>query len=691
MSHAAPRLGLIEWLRPGEYERAEAICDDLAALGIRDLRTHISWADWHTPDGAAWYDWLVPHLASRASLLPCFTYTPPSLGIEPKTSSPPRDPKALADFIDLVITRLGEHFEWVELWNEANNRNDWDWHLDPAWEIFSAMISSAAYWARQRGKRTLLGGMAPMDPNWLGLMCARGTLRDIDAVGVHGFPDTWEFDWEGWPARIARLRGVLDQHGLVPEVWITEAGYSTWRHDEYRQVDELLAVIDAPVDRVYWYSGYDLHPESCHQDGFHADERHYHFGLKTAEGRAKLLYRMLEQGGVDAAQKLADTYRSVSAGLSREFEGRNMMARGTTTLITGGCGFVGTNLADRLLEDGREVLVLDNLSRPGTERNLEWLAARHGDRLRVEIADIRDRYLVHSAVERVDSVFHLAAQVAVTTSLADPEADFDINAKGTLNLLDALRRTGRRPRIIFTSTNKVYGGLEDLRLRRRGNRWEPLDPAVRDHGISEDRPLAFCSPYGCSKGSADQYILELGRHFGLPAIVLRMSCIYGPRQLGNEDQGWVAHFLINALAGRPLTIYGDGGQVRDLLYVDDLIDALLLAEANAERLGPRAYNIGGGPDSAHSLLELLELFEGLGFQPPETRLAKWRPADQRYYVSDTNRFRADTGWAPRWGVREGVAALAESLLAANSVDAPGPGHLRGEMLRLGAAGLGGAV
>jgi CDP-paratose 2-epimerase len=306
-------------------------------------------------------------------------------------------------------------------------------------------------------------------------------------------------------------------------------------------------------------------------------------------------------------------------------------------------------------------MVLDSLARPGAEHNLRWLTRRHGRRLQLAIADVRDHHLVRDAVSRAGSVFHLAAQVAVTTSLTHPAEDFAVNAQGTLNLLEAVRRAGHRPPVIFTSTNKVYGHLTDLDLRRRGNRWEPVDEAVRGLGIGEDRPPAFASPYGCSKGAADQYVLDYGACYGIPSLVLRMSCIYGPHQFGNEDQGWVAHFLINALTGRPLTIYGDGAQVRDLLYVDDLVEALLRAEARAAAVGPRAYNLGGGPANSLSLLELLTLMESHGLVPRRPYFDDWRRADQRWYVSDTRRFRADMGWQPAWGVREGVGALIEWL------------------------------
>jgi CDP-paratose 2-epimerase len=433
---ARPEIGVIEWLRPGEYERAEALCADMEALGLKRLRTHFSWADWHTAEGVEWYDWLLPYLAKRVEVLPCFMYTPPSLGIEYKTASPPRDLGAFADFLDEIITRLGRHFEWVELWNEANNLNDWDWHLDPGWEMFSSMIRMAASWAHRRGKRTLLGGMAPLDPNWLDLICRRGTLEDIDAVGVHGFPDTWDFQWSSWDARIASVRSVLDRHRLTPQIWITEAGYSTWRYDEYRQVEAFAALASAPAERVYLYSGYDLHPNICHQEGFHEDERHYHFGLKTADGRPKLLYRLLAERGVEGAGEFTESLRQVAAGLSRSDCVRPAQSRPDRVLITGGCGFIGTNLAARLLEQGRRVLLLDNLSRDHVQNNLEWLRRCRGGSLEVEVADIRDPYLLRTAVQQAESVFHLAAQVAVTTSIELPEEDFAVNARGTLNLLD---------------------------------------------------------------------------------------------------------------------------------------------------------------------------------------------------------------------------------------------------------------
>lgn len=328
-----------------------------------------------------------------------------------------------------------------------------------------------------------------------------------------------------------------------------------------------------------------------------------------------------------------------------------------TTMITGGAGFVGTNLAHRLLEAGRSVLVYDNLSRPGVEQNLRWLRANHGSRLTIETADIRDAAAVRRAVAKASQVYHFAAQVAVTTSLASPIDDFEVNARGTLNLLEAIRAQPAPPPLVFTSTNKVYGALDDLPLRRRNTRYEPTDPTVLVSGIDERRPLDFHSPYGCSKGTADQYVLDYAHTFGIPAIVFRMSCIYGPHQFGNEDQGWVAHFLLRALQGEPITLYGDGRQVRDILFVEDLVDAFLLAQTHMPTEAGRAFNVGGGPANAVSLLEVMDLIGDLTGRAPRVELDEWRPADQRYYVSDTGSLTEATGWRPRTDVREGIAAL----------------------------------
>ena len=339
-----------------------------------------------------------------------------------------------------------------------------------------------------------------------------------------------------------------------------------------------------------------------------------------------------------------------------------VLRRRKMVLITGGSGFVGANLADRLAASGERVLIYDNLSRPGVVQNLEWLQHRHGHRVETAIGDVRDPDAVREIVRQASAVFHLAAQVAVTSSVDDPISDFEVNARGTLNVLEAARRCPDPPPLMFASTNKVYGELfEPARLLEHEDRYQPAVDTLRT--VDETCALSLCSPYGCSKGAADQYVLDYARVFRLRTVVFRMSCLYGPRQFGTEDQGWVAHFLIQALQGRPITIFGDGKQVRDLLYVDDAVDAYLLARSHSAALSGQAFNLGGGPGNSASLLELLAHFRELGIPPPQVRFAAWRPGDQRYYVSDNSKFERLTGWRARTGVVEGLRRLQRWLVA----------------------------
>ena len=329
---------------------------------------------------------------------------------------------------------------------------------------------------------------------------------------------------------------------------------------------------------------------------------------------------------------------------------------GRKAVVTGGAGFVGTNLTARLVEDGCSVAVVDDLSRPGVEENARWLQRTFGRRVEVLVADICDHWALRRALDGAGEVYHLAAQVAVTTSLDDPATDFRVNAQGTLGLLEELRRLDEPPFLLFTSTNKVYGTLPHLGLRRQGDRWEPTDVAIRNRGLSEALPLDFCTPYGCSKGAADQYVLDYAKSYGIPSVVFRMSCIYGPHQHGTEDQGWVAHFAIRALERRPITLYGDGAQVRDILFVEDLVEGMQLAREQNGRLAGRAFNIGGGPDNAVSLLEVVETLARLG-SPTKVAYAPERRGDQRYYVADTSRFAEATGWRPQVEAGEGIERL----------------------------------
>jgi len=330
-------------------------------------------------------------------------------------------------------------------------------------------------------------------------------------------------------------------------------------------------------------------------------------------------------------------------------------------LITGGCGFIGTNLAQRLLASGTPVMIYDNLSRPGVERNLAFLKQHYGTLVTHQRADTRNIKTLRHAARGASQVFHFAAQVAVTTSLVSPLEDFNVNAAGTLNLLEALREQDNPPPLVFTSTNKVYGALDDIQTIERATRYEPQSMDLLSNGISEARPLDFHSPYGCSKGSADQYILDYARTFGIPAVVFRMSCIYGPHQYGTEDQGWVAHFLIRAMQHKPITLYGDGKQVRDILFVEDLVNAFLAAQRGMKSISGQCFNIGGGPSRTISLLELMDLIAQLTGRKPAYTFADWRTGDQCYYVSDTRKFQQATNWAPKVGVSEGVQRLYDWL------------------------------
>ena len=330
-------------------------------------------------------------------------------------------------------------------------------------------------------------------------------------------------------------------------------------------------------------------------------------------------------------------------------------------LITGGAGFLGANLANRLLEAGETVLLFDNLSRREIAKNVAWLRRAHGDRVELAIADVRDRGAVEDAVRRASIVFHFAAQVTMRSSLADPRSDFLVNAGGTINVLEAARQCAHRPPVVYASSSEVYGALPDIVLRRAPGRYEPSDGSIRLTGVSEARALDFQGPHGCSKGAADQYVLDYARTYGLDAVALRLSCVYGPHQFGTEDQGFVAHCLQRAIVGEPIPVHGSGMQVRDALFVDDLVDALLLVRREMRRVSGQAFNIGGGPGNTVSVLELVEIIEGLLGQRPELRDAPPRPGDRRYYVSDFRRLAALTGWTPRVRVRDGVRRLHEWL------------------------------
>ncbi|HTX16454.1 MAG TPA: SDR family NAD(P)-dependent oxidoreductase [Candidatus Baltobacteraceae bacterium] len=327
-------------------------------------------------------------------------------------------------------------------------------------------------------------------------------------------------------------------------------------------------------------------------------------------------------------------------------------------LITGGIGFIGTNLADRLLRDGHDVVLFDNMGRAGVEENLRWLEETHGSRARFVKGDVRDSIAVEKAMKGAEAVFHLAAQVAVTTSVANPQEDFSINAQGTVNVLEAARRQDPMPTFLYTSTNKVYGGLEHLRVIEGPTRYEFEN---LPDGVSEKCPLDFHSPYGCSKGAADQYVHDYHRIYGLPSVVFRMSCIFGPHQFGTEDQGWVAHFALCGLRGNHLTIYGDGKQVRDLLYVEDLVELMTRACKNIQRTAGQVYNVGGGPSKTISVwAELQDLLKTVVDKLPPVDYGEFRPGDQRIYVSDIRKAQEQLAWTPSVGIAEGLRRMVEA-------------------------------
>jgi len=322
--------------------------------------------------------------------------------------------------------------------------------------------------------------------------------------------------------------------------------------------------------------------------------------------------------------------------------------------ITGGCGFIGCNVVRRLNSLGHNITVLDNLSRHGTDHNLAWLQ-KHGDFSFIK-GDVRDPARINDIVRQghFDAVIHLAGQVAVTTSVQDPFGDFEINAVGTMNLLEAIRLYSPYSVLLYSSTNKVYGKLGKFQLAEEATRYRL--PALPE-GVSEEQPLDFYSPYGCSKGAADQYVADYARIYGLRTVNFRQSCIYGRHQLGVEDQGWVAWFIIAHSLGYPITIYGTGKQVRDVLFVDDLIDCYLAAVERIDQVAGLTFNIGGGVANTVSLLEFLQLLTTLSGRPVKTNFGEWRPGDQPVYISDIRRAKTLLDWEPQIKVAEGIERL----------------------------------
>lgn len=325
-------------------------------------------------------------------------------------------------------------------------------------------------------------------------------------------------------------------------------------------------------------------------------------------------------------------------------------------LVTGGAGFIGSNYVNRLLKRGESVTIYDNFSRAGAPRNLEWLKQTFGEKsFNVIVGDVRDVVKITEAAKGSDVIVHLAGQVAVTTSVTNPRDDFESNAFGTFNVLEAARTSGRDPIFIYASTNKVYGGMDDVALAEDPTRWRYAD---LKEGCPESQPLDFHSPYGCSKGTGDQYVRDYARIYGLRSVVFRQSCIYGPRQFGIEDQGWVAWFVIAAVTGRPITIYGDGKQVRDVLHVDDLHNAYDAAIENISTTAGQVYNMGGGPQNILSVwAEFGPMLEKLVGHKIEVKRGDWRPGDQRVFYADISKAKKELSWRPKIDVERGIKML----------------------------------
>ncbi|MEW6287989.1 MAG: GDP-mannose 4,6-dehydratase, partial [Chloroflexota bacterium] len=325
-------------------------------------------------------------------------------------------------------------------------------------------------------------------------------------------------------------------------------------------------------------------------------------------------------------------------------------------LITGGAGFIGSNYARRLIQRNEQVTIFDNLSRAGAPRNIDWLKSQFGDdAFRLIVGDVRSADQIAEAAKDADVIVHLAGQVAVTTSVTNPREDFEANALGTFNTLEAARLSGRDPVFLYASTNKVYGGMEDVKVVEEATRWRY---AELEHGCPESQPIDFHSPYGCSKGAGDQYVRDYARIYGLRTVVFRQSCIYGPRQFGIEDQGWLAWMIIAAVTGRKITIYGDGKQVRDVLHVEDLLNAYDAAIEKIDAAKGQIYNMGGGARNVMSIwAEFGPILERLLGKKIEVARADWRPGDQKVFYADTRKAKQELGWEPKIGLEQGIEML----------------------------------
>ncbi|MGR6036326.1 MAG: NAD-dependent epimerase/dehydratase family protein [Candidatus Nitrosoglobus sp.] len=635
------RCGISEWLVAGEYQQAGQLFDDACTVGLKDIRLAVTLDQWNSAKERAWYQWLVANAAERFEVVIALHRLPPYLSYQ---LSPAwvHESSVYQQFFKEVCEEMGNKVQWLELADPLGV---------PAWpDVSPKSIELLSNLGLESAPNTCLGGLS-LDVQWLALAHRQGLFA---GAGVQALSFR-QFSRADWADELSKVAEILSAKQAL-ECWLVpDQLFSKIKGHIGLLLEEWGILLNSPAKRVY------LNLILAPTEGQSQQGR----GLRTADGRPALLGRLLQRGGVSKVQE-------VSAWARRSVRSRS---RGRE-LIIGGAGFIGCNVAARLATMGHQVVVFDNLTRPGTERNLEWLCQRFPDRIEVLLADVRDRDAVRHAVQQASRIFHFAAQVAVTTSLKQPLFDHEVNTLGTLHILEEMRRQRHPPSMVFTSTNKVYGGLEDVELQATPLGYAPVDAALRTGGIDELRPLKFCSPYGCSKGAAEQYVLDYARTFGLSATVLRMSCIYGPHQFGNEDQGWVAHFIYQVITGAPITFYGDGLQVRDVLYIDDLVEAILAAINHLPATAGEAFNIGGGPQNVLSLRGLTKQLAILHHSVPVVEMKDWRSSDQRYYVSDTSKFYQATGWRSSVGYQEGIRRLYEWMRQELAVPIPEPRSAR---------------
>jgi CDP-paratose 2-epimerase len=508
--------GIVEWFQIGEHERVEKALVALRNLGIQRLRTGFSWADYLSEGGREWYEWLIPKLASEVEVLPCFHYTPPSHGLVEASNSPPRNLKDYADFLDVVLTRQGKHFEYVELWNEPNNLVDWDYHIDTGWEMFLEMIIGASYWVRHRGWKTVLGGMCPVDPNWFDSICARDGLKYFDACGIHGFPRIWTHDWHDWSEPLTKTREILDKYGLNCEVWITECGYSTWNHRYDYFAENLVNATHAEADRLYWYCLQDLHPSRSHLEGFQVDIRHYHFGFLDSGGSEKSVGRLFRKGGAG----LMDSLLQVCTP-PEQLPERIANAQSPVIGIFGGAGQLGSRLAEHFAAQGCHVLILDNLSAPGSDDTVLTLKNRWESQIDFLFTDVCNTHAVEEAAGLCSTIFYAIRNTTSSSAGMSSILDgHDSLARGTLSALKAAAELSRieNPRFFL---------LSDQRLAEASTDFQPRD-SLLDHPENPDHLLGL-------------HVAEQYTYHYLQAGLVQGSCVRLPLLERERDQEEFIH------------------------------------------------------------------------------------------------------------------------------------------------------